>query len=170
MGSPVSLVVANLVMEDVEKRALEIFAELTRLWKTYLDNTFDHEESKVVRVFHLSQHNWIESFIQFTMEREKHECLPFFDFLIKRSSNRHLLSAVYRKPTHSDRCLNLRSEYPLQHKQSVLNTLFKRNEKFPPQPEQRNEVCETDSHVELLPQMDDSKQEETTQRILGVYI
>jgi len=30
-----------------------------------------------------------------------------FDLLIIRSSNRHLLSAVYRKPTHSDRYLIL---------------------------------------------------------------
>jgi len=35
-----------------------------------------------------------------------------------------------------------------------------------PKPEQRNEVCETDSLVEWLPQMDDSKQKgETTQQI-----
>jgi len=57
MGSPVSSVVVNLVMGDVEKRALETFAELPRLWKIYLGDTFDHEEIKVVRVFHASQHN-----------------------------------------------------------------------------------------------------------------
>jgi len=40
-----------------------------------------------------------------------------------------------------------------------------------PKPEQRNEVCETDSLVEWLPQMDDSKQKgETTQRISWVCI
>jgi len=37
IGSPVSSVVVNLVMEDVEKRALETFADPPRLWKRYVD-------------------------------------------------------------------------------------------------------------------------------------
>jgi len=94
--------------------------------------------------------------------------------LIKRSSNRLLLSAVYHNPTHSDRYLNSRSEHPIQHKQSVVNTLFERAKKLfstAQDLQQRNEICETDFHVELLPQMDDSKQkEETTQQIFLVYI
>jgi len=32
-GSPVSSVVANLVMENIETRALETFADPPRLWK-----------------------------------------------------------------------------------------------------------------------------------------
>jgi len=35
MGSPVSSVVANLVMEDIETRALETFTDPPRLWKSY---------------------------------------------------------------------------------------------------------------------------------------
>ena len=40
MGSPVSVVVTNLVMEDVETRAIEIFAHSPRLWLRYVDDTF----------------------------------------------------------------------------------------------------------------------------------
>jgi len=53
MGSPVSSVFANAVMEDVETRALETFPEPPpeisrtssypcplRLWETYVDETF----------------------------------------------------------------------------------------------------------------------------------
>ena len=50
--------------------------------------------------------------------------------LIKRSPSGHILSAVYRKPTHSDRYLNFRSEHPIQHKQSVANTLLERSKKL----------------------------------------
>jgi len=64
------------------------------------------------------------------MEKEKEGCLPFLDLLVKRSPSGHLLSAVYRKPTHSDSYLNFRSEHPIQHKQSVFNTLFQRAKKL----------------------------------------
>jgi len=40
---------------------------------------------------------------------------------------------------------------------------------YSPGPEQRHEVCETDSHVQLLPQMDDTKQKEETD-FLSLYL
>jgi len=127
MGSPVSSVVANLVMEDIETRALETFTDPPHLWKRYVDDTFViMKRSKLSEcLIHL---NKIENSIQFTMEKEG--CLPFLDLLVKRSPSGHLLSAVYRKPTHSDRYLNFRSEHPIQHKQSIVNTLFQRAKKL----------------------------------------
>jgi len=63
-------------MEDVEKRASETFAERPRLWKRYLDATFVvMKKSKLSEFFtHL---NTIKSFIQFTMEQEKHDVFCF---------------------------------------------------------------------------------------------
>ena len=37
MGSPVSIVVANLVLEDAEKRALLTFHSPPKIWKHYVD-------------------------------------------------------------------------------------------------------------------------------------
>jgi len=66
------------------------------------------------------------------MKQENEECSPFLDKLIIRSSNGHLLSAVYRKLTQLNRYLNFRSEHPIQQQQqSVVNTLFERAKKFP---------------------------------------
>ena len=39
MGSPVSVVVANLVMEDVEQEALSTFHTPPRFWRRYVDDT-----------------------------------------------------------------------------------------------------------------------------------
>jgi len=64
------------------------------------------------------------------MEKEKEGYLPFLDLMIKRLPSGHLLSAVYLKPTCSDRYLIFRSEYPIQHKQSVVNTLLERAKKL----------------------------------------
>ena len=56
----------------------------------------------------------------------------------------------------------------------MVNTLFERAQKLSSTAQDLNsemKLCETDSCVEPLPQMDDSKQkEETTQRIFLVYI
>ena len=51
MGSPVSVVVANLVMEDVETRAIETFAHPPppRLWLCYVDDTFVIIEKKFLK-------------------------------------------------------------------------------------------------------------------------
>jgi len=45
----------------------------------------------------------------------------------------HIVSRLH-KPTHLNRYLNFRSEHPIQQKQAVVNTLFERLKKFPPQP------------------------------------
>jgi len=53
-------------MEDVEKRVLETFGNLPRLWKRYADDTF-----VIIRKSNLSEFftrvNTIESFVQLTM-------------------------------------------------------------------------------------------------------
>jgi len=114
-------------MENIETRALETFADPPRLWKRYVDDTFVIMKRSKLSEF-LTHLNTIESSIQFTMEKEG--CLPFLDLLSKRSPSGHLLSAVYRKPTHSDRYLNFRSEHPTQHKQSIVSTRLERAKKL----------------------------------------
>ena len=50
---------------------------------------------------------------KFSMETENDYQLPFLDTLIQRSKNGELSSSIFRKPTHTDRCLNFRSDHPL---------------------------------------------------------
>ena len=52
MGSPVFVVIANLVMEDVEERALATFHSPPRFWKRYVDDTCTALPRDMVKSFH----------------------------------------------------------------------------------------------------------------------
>ena len=86
MGSPVSVVVANLVMEDIERRALATFHTPPRFWRRYVDDTCAALPHDLVDPFH--EHlNSIDPHIQFTVERESRGQLPFLDVLLTREED-----------------------------------------------------------------------------------
>ena len=110
MWSPVSVVVANLVMEEIEQIALSTFHSMPRFWKRYVDDTCTALPKQLIPAFH--QHlNGVNKHIQ----------LVFLDILLKHNHNR----SVYRKKMHTDRYLDFTSHHPLVHKLSVVTTLFK---------------------------------------------
>ena len=125
MGSPVSVSVANLVMEDVEERALASFDIQLPFWKRYVDDT-----CTVVlkdRVQDLLQHlNGIEESINFIVEVENEGCIPFLDVVISRKPDGSISTSVYMKATHTDKYLDFDSHHPLSHKRSVVNTFQSR--------------------------------------------
>ena len=69
MGAPVSVVVTNLVMEDVEQEALSTFHTPPRLWRRYVDDTCPVLPSNLVDSFH-DHLNSIDLCIQFTIESQ----------------------------------------------------------------------------------------------------
>ena len=69
MGSPVSVVVADLVMEDVESQALASFSSSPHFWKQYVDNTCCALQTDLIQDFHYHRHS-IEPSNQFTLETE----------------------------------------------------------------------------------------------------
>ena len=116
MGSPVSVTIANLVMEDVEGRTLSSFKSTGPLfWKRYVDDTWTAIHPDQIDEFH--QHlNSIEPSIQFTREVEGNNQLSFLDVLLKKDEDGHISTSVYRKPTHTDQYLQYSSHHPLSHK------------------------------------------------------
>ena len=124
MGSPVSVTITNLVMEDIEQRALSTFRTPLQFWKRYVDDTCTAIQPCIIEEFH--QHlNSIEPSIQFTYEIEQNNQLPFLD---NRQDDCSILTSVFRKSTHTDRYLHFNSHHPQLHKQSVVRTLFSRAE------------------------------------------
>ena len=70
MGSPVSVVVAEIVMQHVEERALATCRQTIPLWLRYVDDTFTAVHKDEIDAFHdhLNKQN---ADIQFTKEIEE---------------------------------------------------------------------------------------------------
>ena len=60
------------------------------------------------------------------MEGKKNNCISFLDISITRDRTGTLVSNAYRKPAHSERNLNFKSEHPLEYKSAVVHTLTNR--------------------------------------------
>ena len=131
MGSPISPVIADLVMEEIEETAIATAPHPPKWWFRYVDDSHTCLRKHQVDEFH--QHlNSINSHIQFTLELEdtKGQGLPFLDTITTRRGTQ-LEVNVYRKPTHTDRYLDFNSRHPMCHKRSVVSTLLRRAQSIP---------------------------------------
>ena len=77
MGSLVSAVIANMVMEDVEQRALATSLVKPFFWKRYVDDIISAVSGNEAERL-LSHLDSVELSIQITLEREKDRHLSFF--------------------------------------------------------------------------------------------
>ena len=86
MGSPVSVVVAKIVMQNAEEQALVTYSETLPLWLRYIDDTITAvHENKIDEFYeHLNRQN---TSIQFTTEIEENGKIPFLDCLVTRRNN-----------------------------------------------------------------------------------
>ena len=120
MGSPVFIVVVNLVMEAVEERPLATFHFPPRFWKRYVDNTCTALLRDMVMSFR-SHLNSIEPCIQFMVEKELEDrMLPFLDVELCRDSDRTVTTLLYQKTTHTNQYLSFAPHLPVTHKVAVV--------------------------------------------------
>ena len=129
MGSPISATVADIVMEYIEETAISTALHPPKWWFRFVDDSHACLKRNLVNEFH-SHLNSIDPHLQFTIELEENQRLPFLDTTTIRSNGKVIVD-IYRKPTHTDKYLHYDSHHPIQHKLSVLNTLLDRAEKIP---------------------------------------
>ena len=126
MGSPVSVVVAKLVMEDVKERDLATFYSPPHFWKRYVDDTCTALPRNMVESFH-SHLNSIEPCIQLTVEEESADrMLPLLYIQVGRDLNGTVTTSVYRKATHTEQYLSFASHHLVAHKAAVVRTFMGR--------------------------------------------
>ena len=76
MGSPISPVLANLVMEEIEETATSTFPHPSKWWFRYVDDSHSCLKKDQVNKFH-KHLNSIKPNIQFTMELENSNRLTY---------------------------------------------------------------------------------------------
>jgi len=124
MGSPLSPIIANLVMQDLEEKALEKINCNIPFYYRYVDDIVlaapsDHV-TKIVETF-----NGFHNRLQFTVEREKDKSLSFLDLLIQKVDGKIVLD-WFHKETFSGRLLSFYSNHPLCQKIGVIYNLIDR--------------------------------------------
>ncbi len=129
MGSPVSPIVANLCMEEIEDLALSTSSMPPKKWFRYVDDVFSIIKKHALTNFYKLL-NSIDPHINFTIEQELDEKLSLLDTLVTRN-NGSLSIDVYRKPTHTDKYLDYNSHDDKRHKVSTAQTLLHRTVTLP---------------------------------------
>ena len=126
MGSPISPIVANLYLEDLETKAIQSAHNPPSFWRRFVDDTLTIIKSSQIESF-LNHLNSIHHHIQFTKEESRPDgSMPFLDILITPKENGSLSSTIYRKPTHTDLYLQWDSNHTITSKYSVVGTLHHR--------------------------------------------
>ena len=126
MWSPISPIVTNLFMEDLEVQAIKTSTTPPALWKRYVDDTFTIIKKNNRNSF-LQHLNSIHHDIKFTCEEVRSDgSMTFLDILIAPEEDGSLKTSVFRKPTHTDLYLKWNSHHTIPSKYSVAGTLYHR--------------------------------------------
>ena len=126
MGSPVSPVIANIYVEYFEELVLGPLCPIaTPWWKKYVDDMKCIVRRDQVDIL-LNHINQMDGHTKFTVESPDSEgSIPFLDTNCSPNSNT-IDTTVYRKPTHTDRCLDWNSNHPTSAKGSFIQALTHR--------------------------------------------
>ena len=130
MGSPVSAILANLVMDHVEEKALSSAPYPTKRWFRYVDDSHVCVKREHVDEFH-AHLNSINPHIKFTIEMKSEGSIAVLDTKTTRQEDGLITVSVYRKATNTDRYLDFKSHHHPQHKHWVVLTLMDRAKNIP---------------------------------------
>jgi hypothetical protein len=124
MGSPLGPALANIFMSHLESKFnLSPLKPLSYI--RYVDDTFCTFNNPQDAQIFLTFLNSLHPKIQFTIENETNQTLPFLDILVHRSPTAFTTS-VFRKPYHSPLTTNFYSFNHHKYKINAVTTLIRR--------------------------------------------
>ncbi|RLU15331.1 hypothetical protein DMN91_012325 [Ooceraea biroi] len=124
MGSPLSPILTDMVMEDLEVHCLGLLDFTVPVFYRYVDDVFTilprDRLHDVLNVF-----NGYHPRLRFTYEIETNNMLSFLDATVIRDDN-VLITNWYQKPTFSGRYVNFLSNHCVKHKIGIVKSLVDR--------------------------------------------
>ena len=123
MGSPVSPILANIVLQDLEQEIVTANNIILSFYTRYVDDIVlaVHKE-KVEGVLKLF--NSYHERLRFTIDFGDGNGINFLDVKLMRQGS--IIFDIYKKSTNSVRYLNYFSNHPLVHKRGVIIGQFDR--------------------------------------------
>ena len=128
MGSPLSPLLAELFMDNLEGKIVENspFKDKIVYWFRYVNDIICLWKGSNRQLDNfLCYLNTLHQRIKFTMEVEQNNVLNFLDLRIDHSTGFHEFS-IFRKPTHTDVIIPHHSCHPISHKLAAFNSMVYR--------------------------------------------
>jgi len=125
MGSPLSPIIADLVMQDLEEQVLSCLKTKLPFYFRYVDDillTAPRDDINDIFEMFNNYHNRLK----FTIEYESNYCLSFLDLLLKVGEKNEIIIDWFHKNTFSGRYLSFFSNHPMCHKIGIINVLVDR--------------------------------------------
>lgn len=139
MGNPISSLTAELVMSEFECRAIKEYPKIFQHWSRFVDDVLE-----ILKKHHINEAltilNSYHEKIQFTLEVEEEQKLPFLDLIVHRDKD-NLKFGIYRKPTSTETYINNRAFNHRPHKLAAFNFMLHRTNSIP--------LNETDYKIEI---------------------
>ena len=110
MGNPISPILADIVMHDLENLALSKLCFESVFYFRYVDDIFLCVPSNMIEYTN-NIFNMHSEHLQVTLERSRENRISFLDTEVIVNSN-CIKTNWYRKPTFSGRLLNFHSQHP----------------------------------------------------------
>jgi len=124
MGSPLSPMVADLIMQHLKSSILSDLSYNPIFYYRYVDDIVLSVPSSQLNNL-LKKFNSFHQRLRFTMEIERDNRLNFLDLTIIKQNN-FLIFDWFQKPTFSGRFLNFHSHHPFTHKRGTMYSLVDR--------------------------------------------
>ena len=126
MGSPISPLFADIVMNDLEVYCLKKLKTdhncIPLFYYRYVDDTILCVHKKHVDLI-INTFNSYSSNLQFTFELEHNNRIHFLDITLIRHHN-CIITDWFQKPSSSGRMINYLSNHPIQHKKTLFIILW----------------------------------------------